>query len=149
MTEVFIQGFLGRDCTVQESANGSKFLSLVVGSNDFVKGVQKTQWFDCTQFNYNDKMVEHLKKGSAVNVIGQLDVENETGKDGVSYIRRRVTVHNLTFNSSGSKPQGEETKETTAPEKKKAVTPPSDAELNKKVTATKPEPVGDTSDLPF
>ena len=99
MTEVFIQGFLGRDCTVQESANGSKFVSLVVGSNDFVKGVQKTQWFDCTQFNYNDKMVEHLKKGSAVNVIGQLDVENETGKDGVSYIRRRVTVHNLTFNS--------------------------------------------------
>lgn len=155
MTEVFIQGFLGRDCTLQEGANGVKFLSLTVGSNDFVKGVQKSQWFDCVWFGYNEKMVEYLKKGANVIVVGQLDVETETGKDGITYIRRRVNVHNLTFVHTASKQQGDEaTKETAAPapEKKKVATPPADDEVNvvtSKKPAAKPEPVGDTSDLPF
>ena len=167
MTEVFIQGFLGRDCTIQEGSNGTKFLSIAVGSSDFVKGTQKTQWFDCVWFGYNEKMVEYLKKGANVIAVGQLDVEMETGKDGATYIRRRVNVHSLSFVHTSNKQQGEdgETKQVqTAPQQttKTVPTPPSDDEINvtsgKKPVATKtgpipastkPEPIGNDSDLPF
>ena len=157
MTEVFIQGFLGRDCTIQEGANGTRFLSIAVGSSDFVKGTQKTQWFDCVWFGYNEKMVEYLKKGANVIAVGQLDVEIETGKDGATYIRRRVNVHSLSFVHTSNKQQGEDGEakptQTTTQTTRTTATPPSDDEINvtssKKPVATKPEPIGDDSDLPF
>ena len=46
MTEVIIQGFLGRDAVKRETEKGGKFLSFTVFSNDFVSGKQKEQWFD-------------------------------------------------------------------------------------------------------
>ena len=50
MTEVFIQGFLGRDAAVRETEKGGKFLSFTVCSNDFVAGKQKEQWFHTWAF---------------------------------------------------------------------------------------------------
>ena len=107
MNSIFITGFLGRDSASRETAKGGKFLSFTVGCNDFVNGTEKTQWFDCIWFNYNTNIAEHLKKGSGVIVVGSLDVDLETAEDGKTYIRRKVNVHNVTFNSSGKKEDGE------------------------------------------
>ncbi len=160
MTEVIIQGFLGRDAAVRETEKGGKFLSFTVCSNDFVAGKQKEQWFDCIWFDHNDKMVEYLKKGSCVNVVGTLDADIERGDDGKSYIRRRVTVHFVTFASS-SKTKEEAQQENTAEPVKETVpkqtvkttkTPPADDEITVGVNKTKKfsvEEQNDNSDLPF
>ena len=156
MTEVIIQGFLGRDAAVRETEKGGKFLSFTVCSNDFVAGKQKEQWFDCIWFDHNDKMVDYLKKGSCVNVVGTLDADIEKGDDGKSYIRRRVTVHFVTFAAS-TKTKDETVQETvqvaqpTAKATVKATaTPPSDEEISVN-TAKKTLTVDDenNSDLPF
>jgi single-stranded DNA-binding protein len=160
MTEVIIQGFLGRDAAVRETEKGGKFLSFTVCSNDFVAGKQKEQWFDCIWFDHNDKMVEYLKKGSCVNVVGTLDADIEKGDDGKSYIRRRVTVHFVTFASSSKAKEevqqentAEPVKETAPKEAVKATkTPPADDEITVGVNKTKKfsaEEQNDNSDLPF
>lgn len=160
MTEVFIQGFLGRDAAVRETEKGGKFLSFTVCSNDFVAGKQKEQWFDCIWFDHNDKMVDYLKKGSCVNVVGTLDADIEKGDDGKSYIRRRVTVHFVTFAAS-TKTKDEAAQEpaqveqpaakaATKPAAKSTPTPPSDEELsvgNAKKTLTVDDE--NNMDLPF
>ena len=160
MTEVIIQGFLGRDAAVRETEKGGKFLSFTVCSNDFVAGKQKEQWFDCIWFDHNDKMVEYLKKGSCVNVIGTLDADIEKGEDGKSYIRRRVTVHFVTFASSNKSKdetqkktveEAEQTVKATKQTVKTVKTPPVDEEIS--VGATKSKKFSaeqdDASDLPF
>ena len=156
MTEVIIQGFLGRDAAVRETEKGGKFLSFTVCSNDFVAGKQKEQWFDCIWFDHNDKMVDYLKKGSCVNVVGTLDADIEKSDDGKSYIRRRVTVHFVTFAAS-AKTKDETVQETVQvahPAAKATVkataTPPSDEEISVN-TAKKTLTVDDenNSDLPF
>ena len=97
MTEVFIQGFLGRDCLLRETKDGVKFATFPVCSNEFISGKEKTQWFDCMWYEYNPKLAEYLKKGYGVNVIGTLDVYTEEGEDKKVYVRRRVIVHHVTF----------------------------------------------------
>ena len=159
MTEVIIQGFLGRDAAVRETEKGGKFLSFTVCSNDFVAGKQKEQWFDCIWFDHNDKMVEYLKKGSCVNVVGTLDADIEKGDDGKSYIRRRVTVHFVTFASS-SKAKEEAQEAVAEPEQavaapkqtaKATKTPPADEEISVGATKTKKFSAeqDNNSDLPF
>ena len=161
MTEVIIQGFLGRDAAVRETEKGGKFLSFTVCSNDFVAGKQKEQWFDCIWFDYNDKMVEYLKKGSCVNVVGTLDADIEKGDDGKSYIRRRVTVHFVTFASSskakeeaqqGAVVESEQEAPVAKQTAKATKTPPADDEITVGVNKTKKfsvEEQNDNSDLPF
>lgn len=157
MNSIFITGFLGRDSASRETAKGGKFLSFTVGSNDFVNGNEKTQWFDCIWFNYNTNMAEHLKKGASVVVVGSLDVDLETADDGKTYIRRKVNVHNVTFNSSGKKEEGEAAPEKPAtktqpdaPSPKKTSTPPADEELVVTTEKKKFEAEESTnSDLPF
>lgn len=159
MTEIFLQGFLGRDAAVRETEKGSKFLSFTVCSNDFVAGKQKEQWFDCIWFDYNDKMSDYLKKGSGVNVVGTLDADLEKGEDGKTYIRRRVTVHFVSFSASGkNKEDATQVAEEAAPvaskpasSKKTTVTPPADEEILVGVGKKQQQPQieEDNSDLPF
>lgn len=155
MTEVFIQGHLGKDAQAKETQKGNKFAVLAVGSTDFIGGEQKTQWFDCLWFDYNQKMMEHLKKGSGVNVVGALDVYLETGQNGTTYIRRRVFVHNITFNSNGSRSKQDETNTnvsvgTRSVGVKEVNTPPSDVEVAQAKPTQKFSAVADDeSDLPF
>ena len=138
---------------MRETEKGGKFLSFTVCSNDFVAGKQKEQWFDCIWFDHNDKMVEYLKKGSCVNVVGTLDADIEKGDDGKSYIRRRVTVHFVTFAAS-SKSKEEAQQEAVAEPKQTAKatkTPPADEEITVGVTKTKKfsAELDNNSDLPF
>jgi single-stranded DNA-binding protein len=160
MTEVIIQGFLGRDAAVRETEKGGKFLSFTVCSNDFVAGKQKEQWFDCIWFDHNDKMVEYLKKGSCVNVVGGLDADIEKGDDGKSYIRRRVTVHFVTFAASSKAKEDAQQSAATEPEQEVQVTkqtskatktPPADEEITVGVAKTKKFSAEEdnNSDLPF
>ena len=156
MTEVIIQGFLGRDAVVRSTEKGSKFLSFTLGSNDFFNGEQKTQWFDCVWFDYNEKMVEYLKKGSGLNVVGMLDCEVDITEDGKAYIRRRVNVHYLTFSSTITKKDEEgtsqeaETPKVTKAATKSTKTPPSDEEISVGNSTKKFSAEADmNSDLPF
>lgn len=160
MTEVIIQGFLGRDAATHEIEKGGRFLSFTVCSNEYVAGKQKDQWFDCVWFDFNDKMAEYLKKGSCVNVVGSLDADLEVGRDGKSYIRRKVTVHHVAFaSSSKSKDEAAQTQdekqtaqEKTGSEVSTDTVPPSDSELStgskkqKKVFASEDLT---NNDLPF
>ncbi len=159
MVEVLIQGHLGKDAQERETQRGSKFAVLSVGSSDFIGGEQKTQWFDCLWFDYNQKMLEHMKKGSGVNIVGALDACLETGQNGATYIRRRVYVHNVTFNSNGTRSKQDESGTNVSVGVRSAETnvntnassvPPKDVEVAQAKPVQKFSAVADEeSDLPF
>jgi len=157
MVRVEIIGNLGRDCSIHEGKNGGKFVSMAVAAREFVNGEEKTQWFDCVWFNYNDKMVQYLKKGSGVYLSGSLDCVNEIGNDGATYLRRKVTVDYVTFNSTG-KSQDENGGNTTTSAQATAKVPsmtagkkevvPEVPTVAPEATVFQPEPVNN-GDLPF
>lgn len=104
MQKITLIGRLGRDAAVRETSNGTKVISLAVAANSFVKGVEKTSWYDVSTFNYDRyaNMVKYLTKGSSVIVTGDLDADIEKGNDGVTRCRRVVMADSISFNQSGN-----------------------------------------------
>ena len=144
MNKILLEGRLGKDAEVRES-NGVKFLSMTIAENQFVGKEKKTFWYDVMSFNYNEKLVQYYKKGSALFITGQLTADIEDGKDGVTRCRRRIVADAIDFVST-SKSETTETSETKEPAK------------NTKKEENFPEPIVttagesgnvDNSDLPF
>jgi len=148
---------MGRDAAVRETKNGNKFVSLTVGVNGRVNGIDKSSWYDIMWFNYSENMVQHLKKGSSVIVTGELDADIEVGSDGVARCRRNVMADSVTFNSTnkqqqdGDATQAASKKTTTPTTKKNTPEPPSDEEISvvSKPATKKIEVESDDSELPF
>lgn len=100
-------GYLGRDAAIKETQNGDKFVTLTV-ANSYKDGqVEKTRWYDVTSFNYKryENMVQYLKKGTYVEVVGTLRPDLEQGTDGKSYLRLRVNALTIEF-GGGAKNEG-------------------------------------------
>ncbi len=109
MNKILLEGRLGKDAEVRES-NGVKFLSMTIAENQFIGKEKKTFWYDVMCFNYNDKLVQYYKKGSALFITGQLTADIEEGKDNVTRCRRRIMADAIDFVST-SKSETTEAKE--------------------------------------
>jgi single-strand DNA-binding protein len=90
MKKCTLVGRLGKDARLVDSKNGSKFVSFTMAVNSYMNGTEKTTWFDVISFNFSEKMVPHLTKGSAVEVFGDFDTRLEMGNDGKPYLRNDV-----------------------------------------------------------
>lgn len=103
MNTLHIAGHLGADPEVRYTPNGNKVTSLRVASKTRKKGQDDTIWYRITVWGDQfDKMITHLKKGSAVIVIGDLQKpEVYTAKDGSSQVSIDVTAHHLMFSPFG------------------------------------------------
>ena len=113
MNKFILEGRLGRDAEVRETANGGKFLSLTVVENVFVNNEKKPYWYDVSCFNYNEKLVQYYKKGSLLFLTGQLTCDLVTRKDGTQDIRRSVKADSIDFPESGKSKDENETNAST------------------------------------
>lgn len=96
---VNIVGRLGRDA---ELVNGQKgqFLSFSLATDEFKNGNRGTTWL---RVNYNNtRMLEWLKKGKMVNVIGKETVSSYQDKNGQTQVSRDVNADSVEFVNIGS-----------------------------------------------
>ena len=110
MKILIFDGYLGRDAEVRQTEKGSQLLSLKVANTTWIKGENKTVWYDVMSFD--TKLVaraEYFKKGSHVYISGVPDENNNPSRDGNIYINRTVLADRIDFLSSGSgkKKEGE------------------------------------------
>lgn len=141
MEKITLIGRLGRDASVKESQQGTRFLTFTMACDAFVRGEKRTHWYDVTSFDPNryKNMLKYLEKGSSVTVVGDLDADIEEGRDGVTRIRRRVSADSIQFTPSSASGQTSEGR-TTA---KRVIEDPEDideAEITTKRSRRQAEP---------
>lgn len=125
MQKIFLEGRLGRNAEVKESSNGNKFVRFTMAVN-WRKGSskdEKTTWYDVSSFNpaYTGKLVEYLKSGTAVIVVGDIEPELREGKDGKTYLNMIVKANSIEFPRNGKKEDSTNTS-TTKPNPTEKVT---------------------------
>ena len=115
MEKITLIGRLGRDASVKESQQGTRFLTFTMACDAFVRGENRTHWYDITSFDPNryKNMLQYLTKGSSVTVVGDLDADLDEGRDGVTRIRRRVSADSIQFTPGNSSGSTSESKTTT------------------------------------
>lgn len=116
MKKCTLVGRLGKDARLVDSKNGSKFVSFTMAVNSYMNGQEKTTWFDVISFNFSEKMVPHLTKGSAVEVFGDFDTRLEMSNDGKPYLRNDVRADWFDFARGTSQSGGTRTETTVVTE---------------------------------
>lgn len=116
MINVNFTGRLGADSELKASKNGNQFLSMRVATDDFVNGENVTHWINVTWFGDRAvKLQEFMKKGSLVNVMGNLRPSTYQTKSGESAVSLDVSADRVEFirTSKQGEGQGEATAEAT------------------------------------
>lgn len=103
MNTIHIAGHLGADPEVRYTPNGNKVTTLRLAARTRRKGQDDTIWYRITVWGDQfDRMMPHLKKGSSLIVIGDLQKpEIYVGKDGSNQVSIDVTAHHLMFSPFG------------------------------------------------
>jgi len=120
MNTIHIAGHLGADPEVRYTPNGNKVTSLRLAARTRRKGQDDTIWYRITVWGDQfDRMMPHLKKGSSLIVIGDLQKpEVYTAKDGSNQVSIDVTALHLMFSpfgkSGGEQQMGQTLAQTTA-----------------------------------
>lgn len=105
MRQLTVDGYLAADAEEKTSASGKPFLKLKVGNTEFLRGENKTEWFDVVTFDQNTISVfgPYLKKGRHISVTGTLDFSPHNGTDGKVYVNPAVLAYHIEFVRSGSR----------------------------------------------
>lgn len=171
MQKIFLEGRLGRNAEVKESSNGNKFVRFTMAVN-WRKGSskdEKTTWYDVSSFNpaYTGKLVDYLKSGTAVIVVGDVEPELREGKDGKAYLNIAVKANSIEFprinkkdessehnNGSAVKNNNEESSKVTSAPNKEIEEIPDDIiscmpDNNSPQSSTNEANSDDEDDLPF
>lgn len=102
MYKMTIQGRLTEDAQVRATKDGGSFLSMRVAVNSFENGSQKPYFISVAHFNYRPNMVQHLTKGSLVDVVGTPQISAYLTKQGSPMEDIRITADAVEFPSNGS-----------------------------------------------
>lgn len=151
MKKCTLIGRLGKDARLVESKNGSKFVSFTMAVNTYMGGKEKTTWFDVISFNFSEKMVPHLTKGSGVEVFGDFDTTLEIGNDGKPYLRNDVRADWFDFargTSQSNNTQSGSTRSDVVVSDNEITITTTDS-TSGKVKTTEPIDMNDDTDLPF
>jgi single-strand DNA-binding protein len=99
MILVEIAGFLGMDPEERFTANGKRVVTLRVATRVHQGGKDETVWWKVSIWDDRfDKMLSHLKKGSAVIIIGEMSKpEVYTSRDGVAQVSLNITATMIKF----------------------------------------------------
>lgn len=96
---ILTNGRLGKDAEVATSGNGVKYVTFSLACGN--RRDDSTTWYECVGFDdrfTNDKFTQYLKKGSAVNVMGELTASAQLGKDGdKAYLNLKVVLMDIEF----------------------------------------------------
>lgn len=119
MNVTIVTGNLGSDPRIGQTKNGAEIMSFSVADNQFVRGENRTQWWDV--ITTNPQIIKtfraSLKKGSFVQVSGSGWSDNETveTKEGnKTYLRRTLTLYDIHYVNGGSKHEDGENKPSAA-----------------------------------
>jgi single-strand DNA-binding protein len=101
MIQCFASGNLTRDAAIRQAGNDD-VCSFSIACNRRVKGEESVTFLDCSLWgNRGAKLVEYLKKGTRVCVVGEMSTREHNGK---TYLQIRVSE--LDF-AGGGKSRGE------------------------------------------
>lgn len=105
MNKVILIGRLTRDPEVRYSSGASSTaianFSIAVDRRFKREGDPDADFFDCTAFGKQAEFVErYLKKGTKMVVVGRLQNDNYTNKEGQKVYRIRIMVDELEFAES-------------------------------------------------
>ena len=103
MNQIMIAGHLGADPESRFTPDGRKVTSFRVATNVRKGGQDHTVWFRVTVWGDRfDKMMVHLKKGSAVIVNGELGAPQiYTDKNGQPQVSMDITADRISFSPFG------------------------------------------------
>ena len=103
MNNITLAGRLGTDPEVRFTPSGQKVTSFSMATNSRKGGKDETTWWRITVWGERlDKMIQYLKKGSAIIVVGELHKpEIYTDRNGNSQVSMEVTAEILKFSPFG------------------------------------------------
>ena len=110
MNKVIMMGRLTHDPEVSSSTAGTTFArySIAVDRRFKKEGDPDADFFNCTSFGKQAEFVErYLKKGTKIVVVGRLQNNNYTNKDGQKIYDVRIMVEEVEF--AGSKSESNNT----------------------------------------
>jgi single-strand DNA-binding protein len=106
MNKVILIGTLTKDCELRYNANNTPICSFSIAVNEYVKGEQKTQYFNIVSFSA-EKLSQYLVKGTKVAIEGKLN-NSSYEKDEVKHYRTDVIANPYGgIELVGSKKQGD------------------------------------------
>ena len=96
--QVTIVGNVGRDPEMRYTANGAGVCSFSVAVNEGRRDNQKTTWFTISAWNkLAETCAEHVKKGMLVLIVGRIEVDEYTGRDGKQRYTLKLTAREVKF----------------------------------------------------
>ncbi len=104
MIVIQVAGRLGRDPESRFTASGQKVTSLSLATTIKRSGKEETVWWRITLWGDRfDKLLPHLKKGSALIVIGEMGRPPEiyTDKEGKQQVSLELTAEIVRFSPFG------------------------------------------------
>lgn len=105
MNKIMLVGRATRDPEIRYS-QGEKStcvasFSIAVDRRGAADGAETADFFDCVSFGRLAEVFEkHVKKGTKMLIVGRLQNDNYTNKDGVKVYRNRVIVDEFEFAES-------------------------------------------------
>ena len=105
MNTIQIAGRLGADPAPRVTPKGIKVTTLSVATSIYQNGKDDTIWWRVTVWNDEFKnIIDHLKKGSAVVIVGEMRNKPETyvDKNGVTQVTMTITAISIRFSPFGS-----------------------------------------------
>lgn len=106
MKQIFFDGRIGREgAEVRTTQTGKKYIRFSVANNSFVRGNEKTEWFDVTCFDQTivEKRAQYLTRGSYVIINGTLNTEVNVDKQGKVWVNQYVTATTIEMPMFGKK----------------------------------------------
>ena len=143
MINVNFMGRLGDDAELKTSKGGKQFVSMRIATDEFKNGERGTTWINVSYYaEKGTKMLEFLKKGSAVSVLGVETVGTYQSKNGETMVSRDVIADRVDFVNLGKSgdTQSSETVADTGTFKKK---------VNEAETVAATAASSSDDDLPF
>lgn len=105
MSKIIVTGYLGKDAELKVLERGRNVINFSVAETKKVKKegevLERTQWYSVSVFTNSDKVLEFLKKGIKVLIIGEMDIDIlKSEKGGRTYTNVNIVtseVQILTF----------------------------------------------------
>ena len=103
MNKVILTGRLTADPEISSSASGTTFarFSIAVDRRFKTEGGPTADFFNCSAFSKTAEFIEkHFKKGNKINIVGRLENNDYTNKNGQKVRDTKVMVEEVEFGES-------------------------------------------------
>jgi len=102
MAIVTVAGYLSGDAEMRYTPKGTAVVNFSIPVDTFKDGEKATEWYKIAFFGERaEKLLQYLKKGKFVTVVGTLSHGSWTGQDGSSRTSIEVKVSEIALGPGG------------------------------------------------